>query len=87
MRKTPMIALLTLAQAALLAGCATEGAQPPLEPNLSEPVFMSFANSEWSDPVHLPAPINSPYSELIARLSPDELSIYFGSDRPEPTGA
>ena len=45
----------------------------------------SFANSEWSEPVHLDAPINSPFRELGAALSPDELSIYFGSNRPDPT--
>jgi Tol biopolymer transport system component len=48
---------------------------------------MSFANSEWSEPVHLDAPVNSPFRELAAALSPDELSIYFGSDRPDPTAA
>ena len=46
---------------------------------------MSFAHSEWSEPVHLPAPINSPARELAAALSPDELSLYFGSDRLDPT--
>ena len=46
---------------------------------------MSFAHSQWSEPVHLPAPVNSPFRELAAALSPDELSIYFGSDRLDPT--
>src|SRR5437773_10125359 len=46
---------------------------------------MSFAHSEWSEPVHLDAPVNSPFRELAAALSPDALSIYFGSDRPGPT--
>jgi len=48
---------------------------------------MSFGHSEWSEPVHLAAPVNSPFRELAAALSPDELSIYFGSDRPDPTAA
>jgi len=48
---------------------------------------MSFANSEWSAPVHLDAPVNSPFRELAAALSPDELSLYFGSDRPDPTAS
>ena len=42
----------------------------------------AFAGSEWSEPVHLDAPINSPFRELGPQLSPDELSLYFGSDRP-----
>jgi len=33
----------------------------------------------------LDAPVNSPFRELGAALSPDELSIYFGSNRPDPT--
>ena len=46
---------------------------------------MSFAHSEWSEPVHLDAPVNSPFRELGAALSPDEHSLYFGSDRPDPS--
>ena len=49
------------------------------------PQEMSFDNSEWSQPVHLEAPVNSPFSELGAALSPDELSLYFGSNRPDPS--
>jgi len=47
----------------------------------------SIAGSEWSEPVHLDAPVNSAFRELGARLSPDELSLYFGSDRPGGLGA
>jgi len=42
---------------------------------------MSFANSAWSDPVNLGAPINSSASEMNAAFSPDELSLYFVSTR------
>jgi hypothetical protein len=56
--------------------CATE----------SEPVGLrieahSFANSEWSAPVNLGAPVNSAAAEQNATLSPDELSLYFVSNR------
>ena len=45
-----------------------------------------LAEAEWSEPVHLDAPINSTFSELGPDLSPDELSLYFGSDRPGGLG-
>jgi Tol biopolymer transport system component len=60
---------------ALLLACTPES----LDPVRVEAQY--FANSEWSEPVHLPAPVNSPARELAATLSPDGLSIYFGSDR------
>jgi WD40 repeat protein len=52
----------------------------------SEPVGVrirahSFANSEWSTPVNLGAPVNSAAAEQNATLSPDELSLYFVSNR------
>ena len=40
-----------------------------------------LAEAEWSEPVHLDAPINSPSADLGPDMSPDELSLYFGSDR------
>jgi Tol biopolymer transport system component len=46
----------------------------------------AFADAEWSAPVHLPAPINSASSDLGPDLSPDELSLYFGSNRPGGSG-
>ncbi len=66
----------------LLAACSDRPQQGTLAPP-APPQYMSFANSEWSAPVHLPAPINSQYHELGgAQLSPDGLALYFGSDRP-----
>jgi Tol biopolymer transport system component len=47
---------------------------------------MSFANSEWSDPVNLGAPVNSSANEMNAALSPDELSLYFVSTRAGGVG-
>ena len=42
---------------------------------------MSFANSEWSEPVHLDAPVNSPCQDQTPTLSKDELALYFTSTR------
>ncbi len=70
----------------LMSACG----EPPQHRSLAPqaPQYMSFANSEWSEPVHLPAPINSKYHELGgAQLSPDGLALYFGSDRPGGYGA
>jgi len=44
----------------------------------------SFANSEWSAPVLVN--VNSPSTEQTPTLSPDELSLYFQSDRPDGLG-
>jgi WD40-like Beta Propeller Repeat len=65
-----------------LSSCSDGGPQLPYEPQ-----FQAFANAEWSDPVHLDAPINSAAHELGASLSPDGLSLYFGSDRAGGEGA
>ncbi len=79
---------LPAAAATLLVAVAC--GDPPQQRSLAPQTgsqYMSFANSEWSEPVHLPAPINSQYRELAAALSPDGLALYFGSDRPGGLGA
>lgn len=83
--RTAMLA--SLAQIALLLGCKTE-ARLPSEPGRGIAAHAFFASqSPWSEPVHLGPPVNSPFRELGAELSPDELSLYFGSDRPGGLGA
>src|SRR5438445_11308298 len=71
-RPFPLISL------SLLAACNTETS--------NERVLgiqaMSFANSEWSEPVHLDAPVNSRCQDQTPTMSKDELSLYFLSDRP-----
>ena len=47
---------------------------------------MSFANSEWSDPVNLGPAINTAFNEQGPNLSNDGLTLYFGSDRPGGSG-
>lgn len=48
---------------------------------------MSFAHSEWSEPVNLGAPVNSSGDEFAATLTPDGLSIYVSSNRTDLPGA
>src|SRR5207248_4145783 len=66
---------------ALLAACNTETS--------NERVLgiqaMSFANSEWSEPVHLDAPINSRCQDQTPTMSKDELSLYFLSEDRKST--
>jgi WD40 repeat protein len=73
------ITIAALTSAALIAACGADG--PPSSPRPSGPSLNAFAHSEWSEPAHLDAPVNSPSRELGASLSADGLSIYFGSDR------
>src|SRR5689334_7810445 len=47
----------------------------------------AFANSEWSEPVNVGAPVNSSANEQSGTLSRDGLSLYFTSDRAGGFGA
>src|SRR6266480_7909621 len=47
---------------------------------------MSFANSEWSEPVNLGPVVNSSSNEQNATLARDGLSLYFSSNRPGGAG-
>src|SRR5437867_1541736 len=67
--------------ALLLSACSPEPDQVVFEMQAS-----SFANSEWSSPENLAA-INSTFNEQAPSLSPDGLSLYFGSNRPRPGGS
>ncbi len=63
--------------ALLLVACRPES--NPVEFRLQA---MSFARSEWSEPVLLDAPVNSRCQDQTPTMSKDELSLYFLSDRP-----
>ena len=79
--RTPSTAILQLAVAVtLFLGCDTQKDGVIVEPRLS-----SFANSEWSAPVNIGAPVNTSFNEQGPTLSNDGLSLYFGSDR-QPGG-
>ena len=41
---------------------------------------------EWSNPIPLPEPINSPHIETSASISPDGKTLYFVSNRPNGQG-
>jgi len=71
--------LLRLSAALAVLACNEATLAPPARvPGIQA---MSFANSEWSAPVNVGAPVNSAASEMNAGLSPDELSLYFVSTR------
>jgi len=63
---------------ALSVSCASES-EPPLVGLRA--TAATFANSEWSEPVNIGAPVNSEAAEMNAAFSPDELSLYFTSNR------
>ncbi len=71
-----LCSLMSLVPLALLAAC---GPEPDANPLALE--AHSFANSEWSAPVNLGETINTAAVEANPTLSPDELSLYFLSDR------
>jgi hypothetical protein len=64
---------------AALVACGPDSAGPSrVVPNQAR---FSFARSEWSTPANVGAVVNSAAGEMNAALSPDELSLYFTSDR------
>lgn len=88
MRNALVIRLMSLAAVAVIVACNVESGSLPSEPGAGVSAMAFFPDrSPWSEPVHLGPPVNSPFRELVARLSPDELSLYFGSDRPGGLGA
>jgi hypothetical protein len=76
MRAAPRV-VASLTPLALLLACDTVSDQPVVGIQAH-----SFANSEWSEPVHLGALVNSPFNEFNGNLSKDGLSLSFASDRP-----
>jgi Tol biopolymer transport system component len=75
--KTPHTGTLQLIVAlTLILGCDTQQTGVIVEPR-----FSSFANSEWSVPVHLGPVVNSTATDLELSLSKDERSMYIASNR------
>jgi len=72
---TPRV-LASLVPLALLLAC-----EQPREQRLVGPSFMTKDWSEWSEPVHLDAPVNSACQDQTPTLSKDELALYFTSTR------
>lgn len=67
--------------AALILCTACQSGSDPITVGLEA---HSFARSEWSEPELVQ--VNSPFAEQTPTLSPDELSLYFQSDRPDGAG-
>src|SRR2546423_14025409 len=75
MKRASIAKLVSLVSLTLLVACESESASVGIKLDA-----MSFAGSEWSEPVNLAA-INTGATDAQANLSPDELSLYFQSDR------
>src|SRR2546426_6108367 len=69
--------VMSLVSFTLLVACESESA--PVGIRLEA---MSFANSEWSEPVNLGAVVNSNVFDAAPTLSKDGLSLYLTSTRP-----
>src|SRR6266550_912146 len=81
MRTLPIATTVSLASLGLLLAC--ESPSHPAAPRLEA---MSFAGSEWSEPVNLGPVVNSSSNEQNATLARDGLSLYFSSNRPGGSG-
>src|SRR5437870_8752437 len=75
MKHLSIAKLVSLVSFTLLVACESESASVGIKLEA-----MSFAGSERSEPVNLAA-INTGATDAQANLSPDELSLYFQSDR------
>ena len=75
--------LAAVASLALLLACGTESDRS-ITANLVVNPTAHF--STWSEPVNLGSMINTTFNEQGPTLSNDELSLYFGSDRPGGIG-
>src|SRR6266550_1424612 len=81
MRTVAIATRVPLASLALLLAC--EWQSQPAAPRLEA---MSFAGSEWSEPVNLGPVVNSSSNEQNATLARDGLSLCFSSNRPGGSG-
>ena len=72
----PSRIIASLIPLALVVAC-----DQPREQRLTGPSFMTKDWSDWSDPVHLDAPVNSTCQDQAPTLSKDELALYFASTR------
>ena len=75
-------ALFPTAGIAFLLACETRTEHPIVGlTGLGSPSFITEAWSEWSQPVHFDAPVNSACQDQTPTLSKDELALYFTSTR------
>ncbi len=57
-------------------------------PGRQRDIYMckKLPKGKWSEPIRLPAPINTPFEEDAPFLHPDGKTLYFSSDRPQSMG-
>jgi hypothetical protein len=80
----PITKLSAVLPLVLFVACGPDSAAPRFASD-RQPSF-SLSSAEWSTPVPVGAPVNSAAAEMNSTLSPDELSLYFTSDRPGTVG-
>ena|SRR2546426_10360034 len=80
MKPLSIAKVMSLVSFTLLVACESESA--PVGIRLEA---MSFANSEWSEPVNLGDVVNSNVFDAAPTLSKDGLSLYLTSTRPGDT--
>jgi WD40 repeat protein len=86
MKRAPMCTLMSLVTLALLLACGSEP-ELPFAPAPSLTAQRSSSGwSDWSEPVNLGPVVNSPASDIAAKVSPDGRSLYFASNRPGGVG-
>lgn len=81
MRTTLTHTAVALLPTALLLACQPDAAGPRIAAADTHAMFTSLSDEEWSVPVNLGPVVNSAGPDVNAALSPDELSLYFTSDR------
>jgi hypothetical protein len=73
-----------------LSACQTDRIQGTRDADASRlgsvAAAYSFANSDWSEPVNLGAPVNSEFVEQNSALTDNGLTLYFQSSRPGGVG-
>ena len=79
MRARAIPKLAALLPLVVLAACESDSAAPRVAVDI-QPSF-SLTSAEWTAPVNIGAPVNTGAGEMNATFSPDELSLYFTSDR------
>lgn len=69
----------------LVIACRPDSAAP--RPTADVQPSFSLSTAEWGAPVNLGATVNTASGEMNATFSPDDLSLYFTSDRPGGRGS
>lgn len=71
----------------LLSGCRGDAVDPVARHDSGVPLLSMTRYSEWSPPINFGPAVNSAFDEQTPALSPDGLSLYFLSARPNGAGS